>query len=401
MLDLNPRVARTRRALAHALISLSRVRGYENVTITAVTQTANVSYSTFYRHYESLDDLLASLIVPAFDELKRRVSGQETLYDESLALFSFVQGYQHLYRIFLSLPNSHPIRKIIDRAALELLVSRYEQHEHTTVPFTLAVEIVEAITGRLIHLFLDSIDALTPEHMASMHYDLVVKGAAAATLKLSHVAAEPRLPQDTKPVPISEMHDSRAAQSRQALADALVSLALEKGYDQLTMIAVVQRARVSQSTFYRHYKNLDDLLVQLFHATIQQLIRRIKQQETLAEEALAIFTYIHQHQLVFRSYIALPLAHPARWAVMDAMEEFILERYEPRENSRVPLAVSVSHVIESAYQLIRWYLNHIHQYTVEQMAAIYIDIFVHATEAVALIHRRDWHEQDPGQRRKG
>ena len=92
--------------------------------------------------------MLASLISPAFEELKQRVSRQQTLRDEALELFRFVQEHQHLCRIYLSLPKCHPIRQTIDRSALELVAARCERHEHTEVPLELSVEIVEAITGQ-------------------------------------------------------------------------------------------------------------------------------------------------------------------------------------------------------------------------------------------------------------
>ena len=389
MHELNPRVARSRRALADALVTLSQERGYKNVTITDVTQAANVSYSTFFRHYDSLDDLLASLIFPAFDELKERVSRQQTIYDEALELFHFVQEHQDLYRIYLSLPKRHTIRETIDRAALDLVAAHCERHEQTEVPFELSVEIVEAITGRLIHLFLDNVDGYTPEQMASMHYDLVVKGAAATTLNFRQAWGEPLPRPETMSAPIQETPNARAARSRQAIADAFISLVLEQGYEQVTMTAVAQRAKVSQATFYRHYRNLDDVPAQVFQRTFQQLIRRIKQQKTFDDEALAIFTYIRQHQNVFRAYVALPHEHPARWAVIDALVKFALERYEERENSRVPLELSVNHIIESSYQLVCWYLDNINEYTPQQVAAMYIDFIVHATESTALVHRRD------------
>lgn len=53
------RVIRTRRALAYALIMLALEQGCESLTIRMVTERAVVGYSTFYRHYQSLDDLLA------------------------------------------------------------------------------------------------------------------------------------------------------------------------------------------------------------------------------------------------------------------------------------------------------------------------------------------------------
>lgn len=117
---------------------------------------------------------MTSVVVPAFDELKRRVSEIVSIYDEALALFRFVGEYQDLYRIYLSLPKSRPRRQAVDGAALELLAARCEGHQHTAEPFELSIEIVEAITGRLIHLYRDNINTYTPEQMASMHFDLVV-----------------------------------------------------------------------------------------------------------------------------------------------------------------------------------------------------------------------------------
>lgn len=51
------RVARTRRALGQALVSLVRARGYEAVGVADVCAAADVGRSTFYAHYVGKDDL--------------------------------------------------------------------------------------------------------------------------------------------------------------------------------------------------------------------------------------------------------------------------------------------------------------------------------------------------------
>ena len=174
---IDPRVTRSKQALADALLRLCQERGYQNITIQALIEEAQLGYATFHRHYRSIDDLLNSLIKPAWQILSQRIAEQNNLYDESLTLFRFVREYQDLYRIYLSLPRIHPVRVPIDKAALDFLMARYERHNDTKVPFDFSVMVVEAITGRLIHLYLDNIDKYTPEEMADMHFDVALKGS--------------------------------------------------------------------------------------------------------------------------------------------------------------------------------------------------------------------------------
>ena len=180
---IDPRIIRTRQALGDALARLSAQRGYENLTIQAVTDEAKLGYASFHRHFRSLDELLASLILPAWNTLKRRVSEQETCQDESLALFRFVKEHQDLYRIYLGLPRDHPLRQAIDQETRALFIARYERLNDTKVPFDFSVMIVEAVTERLIRRYLDNIDKYRPEEMADMHYDIAVQSAL-NTMKL-------------------------------------------------------------------------------------------------------------------------------------------------------------------------------------------------------------------------
>ena len=174
---IDPRVHRTRQALSDALVRLALRQGYENVSIQAVVDEAQLGYASFHRHYRSLDDLLASLIMPVWETLKRRIAASDSCIDESLALFRFVKEYQDLYRIYLSLPRDHSLRLPIDQETRALFVARYERLNETKVPFDFSVMVVEAVTDRLIRRYLDNIDKYTPEEMADMHFDIAVQGA--------------------------------------------------------------------------------------------------------------------------------------------------------------------------------------------------------------------------------
>src|SRR5215216_1688037 len=55
--------------------------------------------------------------------------------------------------------------------------------------------------------------------------------------------------------------DARVRRTRDALGDALVALMHEKPFDTITVQDVLDRAKVSRSTFYTHYSDKDDLLM--------------------------------------------------------------------------------------------------------------------------------------------
>lgn len=53
--------------------------------------------------------------------------------------------------------------------------------------------------------------------------------------------------------------DRRVRRTRDSLGDALMALMQEKSFDSITVQDVLDRARVSRSAFYTHYKDKEDL----------------------------------------------------------------------------------------------------------------------------------------------
>src|SRR6202011_5925857 len=55
--------------------------------------------------------------------------------------------------------------------------------------------------------------------------------------------------------------DQRVRRTRDRLGDALVELLVEKPFDDITVHDVLERAGVSRSTFYTHYRDKNDLFL--------------------------------------------------------------------------------------------------------------------------------------------
>lgn len=65
-LDGDRRVRRTRRQLQAALKTLLATKPYEKIKVSELVQEADIARTTFYKHYETKDDLLFSLYDDVF-----------------------------------------------------------------------------------------------------------------------------------------------------------------------------------------------------------------------------------------------------------------------------------------------------------------------------------------------
>ena len=56
--------------------------------------------------------------------------------------------------------------------------------------------------------------------------------------------------------------DRRTQRTRKALQEALISLMFEKSYDAILIQEILDRANIGRSTFYTHFRDKDELLVE-------------------------------------------------------------------------------------------------------------------------------------------
>ena len=121
--DLDRRIRRTRRALAAALTSLTSERPYLSIQVRDITDRADVGYATFYRHYESKDDLMLAIFAEISAELESSAGepAGEYFEQEGILLFEHVQKFEGLYRSILQ------SREFVDKLK-KLLARRVEGH---------------------------------------------------------------------------------------------------------------------------------------------------------------------------------------------------------------------------------------------------------------------------------
>ena len=127
--------------------------------------------------------------------------------------------------------------------------------------------------------------------------------------------------------------DRRALRSRQALTAAFVELLLERGYANLTVGEVTERANVGRSTFYAHFAGLEGILKQSLARPSSYLVA-IVDGDVTTEAVTPILIHFQSQRRLNRAM----LAPPARGLWVRALAELIEPRLPPppRTSSRAP-----------------------------------------------------------------
>ena len=69
--------------------------------------------------------------------------------------------------------------------------------------------------------------------------------------------------------------DRRIQRTRRALRSALLDIIKEKKYDSMSVEEITQRANLGRATFYLHYKDKEDLLVDEFNEIVNERARTV------------------------------------------------------------------------------------------------------------------------------
>lgn len=106
------RVQRTRRLLKEAFVKLVMQQGYEAVTIRDITGEAQVGYKTFFRHYDSKEMLLYTILEEILEKAQPLLLTPETPFaseQNTINAVRFAQQHGALFRVLLSSPAAEKL----------------------------------------------------------------------------------------------------------------------------------------------------------------------------------------------------------------------------------------------------------------------------------------------------
>ena len=186
-----------------------------------------------------------------------------------------------------------------------------------------------------------------------------------------------------------EKIDRRVKRTRKALTQAFVDLILEQGYESVTIKAITERADVAYMTFFRHYREKDDLLKALFEELMHNLQERnqeLMNQESDLPTASVIFQHVEHNEALYR---VLLNTHHLREQIHVELVRIAKETCQPFniDNSLIPFEILCDHLASSQLNLLRWWLKNDKKYSIERMSQIYDKLIDQASWTVHRTYR--------------
>jgi AcrR family transcriptional regulator len=182
---------------------------------------------------------------------------------------------------------------------------------------------------------------------------------------------------------MSGIVDRRVQRTKRLLAEALIALVLERGYEAISIAEITERAHVGYATFFRHYDDKDALLHEVLEVVLGELLALLQQPEALGDPSvmgLVIFTYVGRNSQICRVLLGRQGSRALMQRMVAIGTQQALGRYGAHLSPSVPIEIAAHHIVVASIALIQWWLDHDLPYSPEQMAEIYRDLIAVPTE---------------------
>lgn len=198
--------------------------------------------------------------------------------------------------------------------------------------------------------------------------------------------------------------DRRINRTRRLLRDSLLSLILEKGYSAVTIEEITDRADLGRTTFYLHYKDKEELLLESIEAIANDLkaqilgVLPIKADSTYKAQfdgseprqaILLVFQHALENANLYRIIMSGQGASKAPIRIRDIIDNTTLDYFKERvliagfnPDPSVPLEIIATYFAGSLLGMLSWWLEKDIPYSAEEMADMFAKIFFRGSREI-------------------
>jgi AcrR family transcriptional regulator len=160
--------------------------------------------------------------------------------------------------------------------------------------------------------------------------------------------------------------DKRVIRTRKRLAEALLALSQEEGYDAVTIQEITDRAGINYRTFFRHYEGKDELLRDVLRTTMAGLrevmppptpdeLNAVDFESVARRKGRTLYEFVGGKSDLFR---VLLQSGPAALVPMQEIAEAEAKNYFAHlPAGTVPPDLIANHMVTSTFAFIQWWLD--------------------------------------------
>ena len=184
--------------------------------------------------------------------------------------------------------------------------------------------------------------------------------------------------------------DRRIQRTRKLLQEALLALILEKGYEEVTVQDVIDRANVGRSTFYAHFQDKEGLLLSEFETFETMFEQHLSSQPAADTSPWSLSLVMFQHAqgnlplykaLAGKQGGSLALAHLQKY-LSALLRAHLREQFSKRDHVQVPPEILAHYLISAFMSLLTWWLDNNMPYSAEGMNEMFRRLTQPGVEAV-------------------
>jgi AcrR family transcriptional regulator len=177
--------------------------------------------------------------------------------------------------------------------------------------------------------------------------------------------------------------DRRVKRSQRLLAEALISLTLEKGYDAVTIRDITERADVAYATFFRHYDDKDKLLDEVVNVILDDMSHLLQPKPEAAELQVTVGTQIFEYVQAHSELCRVLLGSRGKERLIETLQTTRQDISFPVTSGDIPLEIASYHFISAGIELIQWWLDHGMPYSSEKMGQVFATLILSPRQALA------------------
>jgi AcrR family transcriptional regulator len=176
----------------------------------------------------------------------------------------------------------------------------------------------------------------------------------------------------------------RVARTKAAIEDAFVQLVLERGYGQVTVEEITDRADLARATFYAHYPNKEAVQFAVFTRLTHDLVQRLAAGPRNVVHRDAISAAYKQAAEMPDLYRACLSDARTRQAHLSALSRYAEQNFRDRlagrgEQPRVPVPVMARAFVGAHVAILEAWLAGELDGDVEELASMTLDLLIYGT----------------------
>jgi AcrR family transcriptional regulator len=193
--------------------------------------------------------------------------------------------------------------------------------------------------------------------------------------------------------------DRRIQRTRQALRAALLVLIKEKGFDAISVEEITERANLGRATFYLHYKDKEDLLLEEFREIASNRVQVLSEIPVLLWKSnqgqielvdnhtpimplLMVFEHASQnadlYRILLRGQSSQRIIEQIREIIVQSINEIVRTRQQtelPARSPDVPIGMLAAYFSGALMSSLNWWLEQPEPLSPQEMAGNFQHLF--------------------------